>query len=304
MARGDAWRSCLRADPVPWLLEPANPSACYLTLRHVLGRPEDAPEVIAARAGILQTEPATSIMAAQWPDGYWIAPDRGYTPRYRATVWQIMFLAQLGAPRDARIERACEYVWQHSRQADGLFTPRKCPELSDLVSLNGNLIWALVQFGYADDPRMGEVLEALAALDLTRLFDAGHVAAVVKLCKGIQALPAGVPTSLQAFLDEAVEFVAHHLELEVRRTGLRLSFPLAEATDVLEMLTVLLPRKHTARFPHLPAVIELVISAQNGGGRWRLAAVPGKMWAPFGEPGRPNKWVTIRALRVLRAFYV
>jgi prepilin signal peptidase PulO-like enzyme (type II secretory pathway) len=35
-------------------------------------------------------------------------------------------------------------------------------------------------------------------------------------------------------------------------------------------------------------------------GRWPLERVPGKMWASIGEIGRPNKWITLRALALNR----
>jgi hypothetical protein len=304
------WRRYLRADPVPWLLEPANPSARYLTLRHVLGRPADSLDVTEARAGILRADPAASILAAQWPDGYWVTPDRGYTPRYRATVWQIMFLAQLGAPRDARIERACEFVWENSRRDGGLFTPHKHPRLRDtsaglsasLANLNGNLLWTLAHFGYAGDPRTEQVVDALAALNLTRLLRADDVAAVVKLARGLQALPADLPAPLRSFLDDAVEFVADHLSPQADDEFLRLGFPLAEKTDLLEMLTVLLQETDAVRGAPVRSAVALIVTKQDQRGRWLLDAVPGKMWVSFGEPGRANKWVTVRALRVLQSF--
>lgn len=293
------WRSHLRANPVPWLLEPTNPSARYLTLRYVLGRPVDDPDVARAQTGILHVDPAAAILAAQWPDGYWVTPDRGYTPRYRATLWQIMFLAQLGAPRDARIARACEFVWEHSRRGDGLFTPHKHPQLADLVNLNGNLLWALTHFGYAGDPRMGRVVDALAVLDGARLFEAGHVAAIVKLARGLQVRPAPLPVSLQAFLDDAAEFLAGHLSPVADDRWLDFEFPLAEETDLLEMLAVL-QETGAVGDPRVKSAVEIVASKQDKNGRWSLEALPGKMWASFGELGEANKWVTVRALRVLQ----
>ena len=38
------------------------------------------------------------------PGGYWVKPGGGYSPKYRANVWQIMLLAELGAdPRVLRV---------------------------------------------------------------------------------------------------------------------------------------------------------------------------------------------------------
>jgi len=47
----------LRADPTEWLLEPENPSVRYLTLTHLLDRPQDDPLVAEARAAMPMTVP-------------------------------------------------------------------------------------------------------------------------------------------------------------------------------------------------------------------------------------------------------
>ena len=39
------WRAKLNADPLPWLLEPDNPSVRYFALRDLLDRPETDAEV-------------------------------------------------------------------------------------------------------------------------------------------------------------------------------------------------------------------------------------------------------------------
>ena len=45
-------------------------------------------------------DPIASILAAQHPDGYWEKPGPGYATKYRGTVWQLIFLDQLGADGD------------------------------------------------------------------------------------------------------------------------------------------------------------------------------------------------------------
>ena len=51
-----------------------------------------------------------TILAAQQSEGYWVQPGHGYVPKYRGTVWQIIFLAQLGADGiNSGIQAGCEY---------------------------------------------------------------------------------------------------------------------------------------------------------------------------------------------------
>ncbi len=44
-----------------------------------------------------------------------------------------------------------------------------------------------------------------------------------------------------------------------------------------------------------------MLSKQDEEGRWPLEYSPAKTWARFGQKGQPSKWVTLNALRVLKA---
>jgi hypothetical protein len=52
----------------------------------------------------------------------------------------------------------------------------------------------------------------------------------------------------------------------------------------------------------LASRLELVRSKQDADGRWPLEyKYDGKTWEHFGKMKEPNPWVTVRALRVLKA---
>ena len=82
-----------------WLLEPdpQNPGVRYFALRDLLDRSPDELEVRQARKEMMTSGPVPVILATQHPDGYWVKPGGGYSPKYQGTVWQIIFLAELGA---------------------------------------------------------------------------------------------------------------------------------------------------------------------------------------------------------------
>jgi len=116
------WLHMLNEDPLPWLLEEDTPAVRHLALRQLLDQPEDAPLVRQARTAAMQTDPIASILAAQQPEGFWVKPGPGYSPKYRGTVWQLIFLDQLGADgADARVQAACDYVLSHSQARTGGF---------------------------------------------------------------------------------------------------------------------------------------------------------------------------------------
>jgi|DewCreStandDraft_4_1066084.scaffolds.fasta_scaffold13579_3 hypothetical protein len=54
--------------------------------------------------------------------------------------------------------------------------------------------------------------------------------------------------------------------------------------------------------PRLKNALALIRGKQDAQGRWPLEYdYTGKTWINFGPKGQPNKWVTLRALRVLKA---
>ena len=148
-----SWQERLRADPIPWLLEPDNSSVRRFALTDLLDRPAADPEVRAAAAAIMDSVPVRAILDAQYPDGYWIKPGIGYSPKYKATVWQLMFLADLGASRTGQIEKACQHVFEHTQQEGGRFIANR-GKGGAVICLNGNLLHSLLWVGYGDDERV------------------------------------------------------------------------------------------------------------------------------------------------------
>jgi hypothetical protein len=115
-------------------------------------------------------DPIAGILAAQDPGGWWVKPGPGYGPKYRGTVWNLLFLDQLGAdPQDERIRRACGYVLTWCPTATGGFgcsgsaVERNPPPSTVIHCLNGNLLRALIGFGYLDDDRVQAAIAWAAA---------------------------------------------------------------------------------------------------------------------------------------------
>lgn len=116
------WQAALRADPLDWLLGSEDPAVRHLALRQLLDREADDPDVTASRRLAMAADPIAAILAAQETEGYWEKPGPGYATKYRGTVWQLIFLDQLGAdPEDQRVGRAREYVLSHSQAENGGF---------------------------------------------------------------------------------------------------------------------------------------------------------------------------------------
>ena len=336
MGAAEKWLERVHGNPIPWLLEPDNPSIRYRTLVELLDRPLDDPEVVAARQAILTSRPVQRILDAQWPEGYWMHRGLGYSPKHKATVWQIIFLAQLALPRCEPIERAIEYVLAHSRLSGGTIPGTDVPEArfsaykdakGAILCLNGNLLRALSWFGYGDDPRVQATRAAMVAQMArdefrcrfngrtssgrrpTRMRDGLPCAwgAVKALAALLDVRPQRRTSAEQAAIEMGIRFLLsrdltradYPTPGEASPLWFKFGFPLGYTSDLLELLEVV-TIAGAATDPRLQPAIELVLAKQDEQGRWALEHAPSNMWASFGRLGRPSKWVTLRALRVLK----
>ena len=105
--KSENWKSLLKADPTDWLLEKDNPSVRYFTLKDILGKAENDPDVKKARKEIMTSGIVPRILEKQNDDGSWGVPENFYVnAKYKGTVWNIIVLAELGADgKDKRIKK-------------------------------------------------------------------------------------------------------------------------------------------------------------------------------------------------------
>jgi hypothetical protein len=316
--------------PLAWLLDEDahNPGVRYFALRDLLHRPDGAPEVAAAQAAVMRSGPIPVILEAQYPEGYWVKPGPGYSPKYRATVWQLLFLAQLGAvgqvQHDERVRRAVEYVLIHHRATNGALSYNGQPA-GALHCLWGNLTRALFDLGAASDGRLAQAVDLLARSvtgDGYTAYDRSGIQGPGFCCAYNYGLPCGwgavrvlwalnrVPTTpvIEAAIGASVDFL---LSYDVARADypyherisagwFRFGYPLGYVTDVLLNLEALL-EAGCAGDARLEEAVALVRSYQDRTGRWAMMqSYNGRMWTDVEQKGRPSKWVTLRALRTLK----
>ena len=323
--------SRLIKSTLSWLLEldPQNPGVRYFALRDLLRRPVDDPEIIRARRDVMSTGPVPAILEAQHRDGYWARPGGGYSPSYRSTVWQIIFLAELGAdPNDERVRRGCEYLLGHSVAASGGFAMNHRPVPSGVIHcLNGDLIHALLSLGFAADPRLRGSLhwlvQATSGEGDVRFYRSGTsgkgfacAANLRQPCawgatKALKALSALDPDSRTTAVERVISlgttfFLTHDLAKadypyteRISSTWFSFSFPLSYRSDILETAMVLTDLGY-GEDPRLLDAQQFIMGKRDGRGRWIMEkTLNGKMWVDIEEKGYPSKWITLRALRAL-----
>ncbi len=83
---------------------------------------------------------------------------------------------------------------------------------------------------------------------------------------------------------------------------IRFGFPLMWNTDALEILWIL--TKLGYKDKRMQEAVDLVISKQDNQGRWILETTfNGRFQVSIERKGKPSKWITLNALKVLKRFY-
>jgi hypothetical protein len=331
------WKTVLNKDPTGWLLEKNNPSVRYYTLTEIFDKSENNQQVKITKNEIMKKGPVQKILDKQSKEGYWESPERAYTAKYKGTVWQIIILAELGASKeDERIQRACEFIlknlqdlksggfsiWHSSKTGGGRYN-------GVIPCLTGNMIWSLIKLGYLDDIR---VQNGIKWITTYQRFDDGinqrpkgwpydkatscfsthscHMG-VVKSLKALSEIPiekrskdvsTTIKVAIEYLLKHHIHKKSHNLNKVSKPSWLRFGFPLMYQTDVLEILGIL--TKLDCRDIRMQEAIDLVVSKQDKEGRWKLESTfNGRFQTNIEQKGNQSKWITLRALKVLKRIY-
>ena len=329
-----------RPDVIAWLLAADEPAVRHATLTGLLGEPPEAPEVEAARRAIMTEGAVPRILAAQGDDGHWGGPGRFYTDKYRGTVWQLIVLAELGAtPGDERVRAACEVVLRDSLEPESGGFSFECSTKRGgglpsgvIPCLTGNMAFSLIRLGMLDDPRVQRGTDWITTWqrfdDVEGEAPSGGPYDRYKMCWGTHTCHMGAVKALKALaeiplerrspavertLATGVEYIlrhrvhrrSHDLTRDSKPGWRRFGFPLMWQTDALEILAVLGKLGMLAegvRDERTDEALDLVRSRQDAQGRWKLQTTQnGRFAVDIETKGRPSRWVTLRALQVLRA---
>lgn len=319
---GSVARTTKKAKAVrDWLLEPDQPSVRYLTLTQLLHRPEDDPEVRAAKADIARKGWAADILAKQDPAGWWVREEKLYRPKYTSTNWMLLVLSDLGLTKeDPRIARACDLWIRQMASTDGAFAP--FGGKSGHLCTAGNTARALVKFGYGDHPKVRSTFEWLVDhADKKGGWSCFGSGRNLDSWEGLSAFAVYPREKWTAEMDRVVEQGAEFfLERELHRQGdpykpwYRTHYPVHYYYDLLVGLDLLTSLGY-ADDPRLGHAIAWLKKRRRSDGRWNLDAahpdVEGSMreyiqkhpkeFTPVAleKAGEPSKMITLKALCVL-----
>ena len=235
--------------------------------------------------------------------------------------------------RDAQDPDSGGFSTERSRKAGGGLHSTVIP------CLTGNLVFSLIRLGMLDDPRVRRAVDWITTFQ--RFDDAEgeapmgwpydrlemcwgrhtcHMGAV-KALKALAEIPperrtpaahATISAGAEYLLRHHVHRRSHDLSRDSKPGWRRFGFPLMYQTDALEILLVLtrLGREGAVAAGGAPVLgderlreaLDLVASKADAQGRWKLQQTfNDRFIVPIETKGEPSRWITLRALEVLRA---
>jgi hypothetical protein len=309
-----------------WLVETDQPSVRYFALRDLLDESDSAPVVRAARSRIPRVGWAAEILRQQKPEGFWEPrPPRGVRgwlqflqfPQYRSTLLYALALSDLGmTSADRRIRRAAEQIFDYKLRLSSpvnFFTEEVCAV--------GNTARTLTRFGYLEDRRVQKLFAWL--LEDQRDNGGWNCApdrpGTLDGWEALAAFASVPPSKRSARMDRAIERgVEFYLDRRLFHEGsryepwFRFHYPNHYFYDILVGLDFVTALGY-ADDPRLRPALDILEKKRRRDGTWQLDRVHPdvgrgverddpksiRTWT-FEPPGRPSKWITLTALRVLK----
>ena len=308
----------MKNSVIHWLLEENQPSVRYLTLTELLDRSERDSEVKSAKRNISKVGWAYDILRTQHREGNWQSLKSLYLPKYTATNWMSLILSDLGLTmEDKRVRKAADLFfkqWMAIPSAENIF--------NDEVCIVGNTARMLTRFGFADDFRVRKLFDRLVEdqkedggwhcfESATGTLDCWEALAA------FSALPKSHQTrKIRNSIERGAEFyLERRLIRESRKRyapWYRFHYPNHYYYDILVGLDVI-TRLGYGSDRRLRPALDILTEKRLGSGTWVLDNVHPDLGVgaqytlrkgptPFAleKPGKPSKWITLTALRVMK----
>jgi hypothetical protein len=194
--------------------------------------------------------------------------------------------------------------------------------------LNGNLLYALLTLGYAGDLRVQAAInwqvQAITGEGEIGYYGGGTTGpgfacsmnqgqpcgwGAVKALKALSAIPPdqrtqpeqrAIATGAEFLLSRDPAKAGYPYKGRVSPSWFKFGFPLSYWSDVLENTAVLVDLGY-GDDPRLANALRYIMNKQDAQGRWKLEnTLNSKVWPDIEMRGKPSKWITLRALRLLK----
>jgi hypothetical protein len=301
---------------VEWLLD-SDPSIRWQVMRDLLDAPPD--DVAAERARIAHEGWGARLLALQTANGLW--GGAAWSQDWLDTFHVLEQLRHLGLdPGSGEARRAVGLVREHVTWGDG--APGESPWASNGFfdgevepCINGNVVATGSYFGVDMTPLVARLLSEQMAdggwnCEQENGSTRGSFGTTINVLEGLLAheRATGSPAEVVAARRRGEEYLLERRLLRRLSTGelideafTRLSFPTRWHYDVLRGLEYL-RSAGVAPDDRVGEAVTLVESKRDSDGRWAIDRVhKGESYFEMDDgEGRPSRWNTLRALRVLR----
>ena len=295
---------------IDWLLD-ADPAIRWQVMRDLTGAPADA--IAAERARVASEGWGPRLLDQQRPDGQW--GDGVATPFWWSNMYALLYVRDMGVdPTSARARAAIDRVRSHVTWGPEF---GNSPFFEGEVEpcINGRVVGLGAYFGERSDRLVDRLLgEQLEDGGWNCEAERGSVRSsfhtTICVLEGLLAFERafGADSVVTAARARAEEYLLERRLLRRLSSGdvidtawTRFAFPPLWHYDVLRGLDYL----RAARVrpdARVDEAVAIVRDRRQDDGRWRLdVRHPDTLYEELaGVVGEPNRWITLRALRVLR----
>jgi hypothetical protein len=315
------------AKVLEWLLEENQPAVRYHTLVDLHGRKASDREVRLTYSNIARVGWAHDQLRQQGPKGFWEAReprnvkewiDFLYFPVFGGTNWRALVLSDFGLDStNPRIKRIADLIFEYKLRYSSPFN-----FFHEEMCISANTARMLTRFGYADDPRVRKLYDWLIE---DQRKDGGWNCSqgtpgtldVWEPLAAFASLPKTKRTpKMEDSISRGAEFYLERKLFEEGRSyppWLRFHYPNHYYYDILVGLDVITQLGYGGDKRLRPA-LKILMDKRQRGGRWLMDRLqpdigpktkihPDKSKIKplvIEAPGKPSKWITLKALRVLK----
>jgi hypothetical protein len=316
-----------KANVIQWLLGEDQPAVRYGALVDLLGRKETDPDVRRARSRVGRVGWGYDQLRLQGPKGFWEPRepknlrewlDFLYFPYYTATNWRALVLSDLGLDSsNPRIKKLADRIFEYKLRLSSPFN-----FYHEEMCISANTARMMTRFGYADDFRIRKLYDWLIE---DQRKDGGWncsqgTPGTLDVWEPLAAFAALPKSKRSPKMEQAISNGAEfYLERKLFEEGrpyppwLRLHYPNHYYYDILVGLD-LLTQLGFAGDRRLRPALKVLTDQRRPDGRWLMDRIhpdvgvaaqyrpDDRKLAPLviEKAGQPSKWITLRALRVLK----
>ncbi|MCE2613015.1 hypothetical protein LVD13_08530 [Flavobacteriaceae bacterium D16] len=300
---------------INWLLA-GDISIQYQTHRDLMGEDNKDLQLHIAHKGW-----GKAFLDKRKPNGHW--GKKFYQPKWTSTHYTLLDLKNLNiSPDIPEINKSIRLIAANRKSQDGGINPAESIVNSD-VCVNGMFLNYASYFKTSEK----ELKSVIDFLLTQKMQDGGYnccsnrsgavhssMHTTLSVMEGyVEYLKNGYSYKKEAIKEsllEAKSFLLIHRLFLSDRTGeiihpefLKIRFPRRWKYDIVSALDLF----QYASFPwdeRMQPALEVLIRKRNKDGTWNLQAkLPGALHFEMEKPGKPSRWNTLRALRILKHYY-